>query len=88
MSSSQINLAWTDNASNESNFRIERSRTPPRSHEIGEVTSNVTTYADTSLSAATQYWYRVSAYNATGSSAFAGGERDDHAGTHRRRRRV
>jgi predicted phage tail protein len=40
--------------------------------QIGEVVANVTTYADTSLSAATQYWYRVRAYNATGSSAFGG----------------
>ena len=55
VSSSQINLAWTDNAANETGFRIERSRTPRRSHEIGVVASNVTTYANTSLSPATQY---------------------------------
>ena len=53
-----------------------------RSHEIGVVTSNVTTYADTSLSAATQYRYRVRAYNATGPSAFAGpASATTHAGT-------
>jgi predicted phage tail protein len=72
VSSSRINLAWTDNASNESGFRIERSADGATYTEIGVVTANVTTYADTSLSAATQYWYRVRAYNATGPSAFAG----------------
>jgi hypothetical protein len=72
VSSSQINLAWTDNASNESGFRIERSADGATFTEIGVVTSNVTTYSDTLLSAATQYWYRVRAYNATGPSAFAG----------------
>ena len=72
MSSSQIDLTWTDNASNESGFRIERSTDGATFTQIGEVASNITTYADTSLSAATQYWYRVRAYNATGPSAFAG----------------
>ena len=72
VSSSQINLAWTDNASNESGFRIERSSDGETFAEIGVVSSNATTYADTLLSAATQYWYRVRAYNAAGLSAFAG----------------
>ena len=72
VSSSRINLTWTDHASNESGFRIERSTDAATFTQIGEVTSNVTTYANTSLSAATQYWYRVRAYNATGPSAFAG----------------
>jgi Galactose oxidase-like, Early set domain/Fibronectin type III domain/Kelch motif len=72
VSSSQINLTWTDNASNESGFRIERSADGATFTEIGVVGSNVTTYASTSLSAATKYWYRVRAYNATGPSAYAG----------------
>ena len=64
MSSSQINLSWTDNASNETGFRIERSSDGTSFTEISTVGSNVTTYADTGLSASTQYWYRVRAYNA------------------------
>ena len=72
MSSSRINLTWTDHASNESGFRIERSADAVTFTEIGVVGSNVTTYASTSLSAATQYWYRVRAYNAAGQSAYAG----------------
>ena len=57
VSSSQIDLTWTDNASNESGFQIERSTDAATFTQVGEVASNVTTYADTSLSAATQYWY-------------------------------
>ena len=72
VSSSRIDLTWTDHASNESGFQIERSTDAATFTQIGEVASNVTTYADTSLSAATQYRYRVRAYNATGPSAFAG----------------
>ena len=87
VSSSQIDLTWTDNASNESGFRIERSTDAATFTQIGDVTSNVTTYADTSLSAATQYWYRVRAYNATGPSAFADPTSATTLSQHHRRRR-
>ena len=71
-SSSQINLSWTDNASNESGFRIERSPDGTAFAEIATVGANVTSYANTGLTAATQYWYRVRAYNGTGTSSYAG----------------
>jgi len=71
-STSQINLSWTDNASNESGFRIERSPDGTAFTEIATVGANVTTYANTGLTAATQYWYRVRAYNTTGTSSYAG----------------
>ena len=72
VSSSQINLSWADNASNESGFRVERSTDGTNFTEIGTLGPNVTTYASTGLSAATQYWYRVRAYNGTGPSGYAG----------------
>jgi hypothetical protein len=72
ISSSQIDLSWTDNAANESGFRIERSSDGTIFTEIGTVAANVTTFASTGLSAATQYWYRVRAYNGAGMSAYAG----------------
>ena len=72
VSSSQIDLNWADNASNESGFRIERSTDGTNFTEISTVGPNVTTYASTSLNAATQYWYRVRAYNGTGQSDYAG----------------
>jgi hypothetical protein len=70
VSSSRINLSWTDNAANETGFRIQRALGTAAFTEIGVVTANVTTYADTSLSPATLYRYRVRAYNATGPSVF------------------
>ena len=63
VSSDQINLTWTDNASNELGFRIDRSTDGTSFTEIGTVGPNVVSYADTTVSSATQYWYRVSAYN-------------------------
>ena len=87
VSSSQINLTWTDNASNESGFRIERSADGATFTEIGVVTANVTTYADTSLSAATQYLVPRSRLQRDGAICLCGpDERDDPVGTTRRRR--
>jgi titin len=72
VSSSQIDLSWTDNASDETGFRIERSPDGTTFAEIATVGANVTSYANTGLTAATQYWYRVRAYNSTGASGYAG----------------
>ena len=70
-SSSRIDLSWTDTSSNESGFRIERSGDGTNFGEIGTVGPNVTSYASTSLSAASQYWYRVRAYNAAAPSGYS-----------------
>jgi subtilisin-like proprotein convertase family protein len=70
-SSSQINLAWTDNANNETGFAIERSTDNATFTQIATVGVNVTTYANTGLNAGTTYHYRVHAYNSVGNSAFA-----------------
>ena len=72
VSSSQINLSWTDNADNESGFKIEQSTdgtfTNPTITIVG---ANVTTYSATGLSAATTYYYRVRAYNSAGDSGYS-----------------
>ncbi|HEV7298275.1 MAG TPA: PA14 domain-containing protein [Tepidisphaeraceae bacterium] len=69
-SASQINLTWNDNSGNETGFIIERSTSSsfasPTAITVG---ANVTSYANTGLSAATPYYYRVRATNAAGSSA-------------------
>jgi fibronectin type 3 domain-containing protein len=71
VSTSQVNLSWADNSSNESGFRIERSLTGDAFAQIGSVGANVTSYADTGLAAGTAYYYRVCAYNASGNSAYS-----------------
>lgn len=71
-SSSQINLTWSDTASNETGFRIERKPGAGGTYaEIATVAANVTSYSDTGLAASTLYYYRVRAYNATGNSAYS-----------------
>lgn len=69
-SSTAINLAWTDNSSNESGFRVERSVAGGAFTQIGAVGAGITSFADTGLTAGTTYSYRVLAYNSGGNSAY------------------
>jgi len=71
VSCDQIDLAWTDNADNESGFRIERSTNGVNFGEIDTVGANVTNYSDTTAAENTTYWYRVRAYNGAGNSAYS-----------------
>ena len=64
---SKITLTWTDNASNEIGFEIDRWN----GHSwkfIGISGSNKTHYADSNLKANTFYAYRVRAFNLFGRS--------------------
>ena len=72
ISTSQINLSWTDNSGNETGFRIERKTGAAGTWaEIATVGANVTSYSSTGLMANTTYYYRVRAYNGTGNSAYS-----------------
>jgi len=72
-SSSQINLSWTDNANNEDGFQIERCTGAACTNfaQIAQIGSNVTTYANSGLAAATTYRYRVRAFNGNGNSGYS-----------------
>jgi hypothetical protein len=71
-SASQINLSWTDNANNETGFKVERSPNGSSSWaQIGTTGANVTTYSNTGLAAGTKYYYRVRATNSAGDSAYS-----------------
>jgi titin len=74
-SGTEIDLTWTDNSNNETSFSIERAPdnagAPGTYAVVGSVGANVTTFANTGLTAGTTYWYRVQALNATGSSAYS-----------------
>ncbi len=67
-SRSQIDLTWTDNAGNETGFKIERCKgaTCTNFAQIAAVSANMTAYSNTRLSRNTTYRYRVRAYNAAG----------------------
>jgi len=70
VSSSQINLTWTDTSDNESGFVIERSNGGSYA-EIGDVGADVTAYSDTGLNPSTTYTYRIYAYNIIGNSDYS-----------------
>jgi hypothetical protein len=71
LSMSQISLAWTDNSNNESGFLIERKTGVSGTYAlIVQVGPGVTSYTDGGLNSATQYFYRVRAVNAAGTSAY------------------
>ena len=63
VSSSQIDMAWSDNSDNEYGFRIERSTDGVIWSEMSAVAANQISYSDTGLSPSTTYQYRVVAYN-------------------------
>jgi hypothetical protein len=74
VSSSQINLTWTDNSSNESGFKIERCTGSPCGSgfaQIATTASGATSYSNPGLQSSTTYTYRVRAYNSGGDSAFS-----------------
>src|SRR5262249_10058857 len=71
-STSQINLSWTDNSSNETGFKIERATDSGFTQNLTLVTTTaagVTSYSNTGLTSNTTYYYRVRATNASGDSS-------------------
>jgi len=60
-SPSGIDLAWTDNANNETGFTVESKSPGGTYQEIGTVGANVTAFAATGLEAARLYFFRVRA---------------------------
>ncbi|GAB2560545.1 fibronectin type III domain-containing protein [Spirosoma areae] len=72
VSPSQINLQWADVSGNETGFQVERASSPTASFtKIADLPANSTTYSDLSLSAGTQYCYRVRAINGAGASGYS-----------------
>ncbi|HJQ25056.1 MAG TPA: choice-of-anchor D domain-containing protein [Blastocatellia bacterium] len=68
VSSTEIDLTWQDNATDEQGFRIERSLDGQNFTEIATVGPNVQSYNDTGLTPETTYFYRVFAFNNFGNS--------------------
>jgi hypothetical protein len=66
------NLLWRDNDNNEAGFKLERSIGATGVWvELASVSSNVTTFTDSTVSADTNYSYRVRSWNAAGCSAYS-----------------
>jgi hypothetical protein len=68
ISTSQINLGWTNNANNQTGFEIDRSTDGVNFSPLTNLAASATTYSDTSVAAAKTYYYRVEATTAAGPS--------------------
>lgn len=68
LSSTQINLSWVDVSSNEQGFKVERRKGgESRYRVIATLEPDVEKYADKGLNPGTRYYYRVIAFNRSGS---------------------
>ncbi|HZI63845.1 MAG TPA: Calx-beta domain-containing protein [Thermoanaerobaculia bacterium] len=70
-SPSSVHLMWTDNSSNENEFRIERKQGGGSFQEIATVGANVVMHNNGGLAPLTAYTYRVRARNAAGFSSYS-----------------
>ena len=73
ISQTQINLTWTDNSIDETGFLLERATNISFTQNVTSFTpaANDISFSDTSVSAGTTYFYRLSAFNTLGSSPYA-----------------
>lgn len=85
VSNTQVDLTWTDNSTNEDEFRIEREAVTPSSAagigleagvrvasftDVATVGPDVTSYSDTELAPEQEYRYRIRACNENGCSSY------------------
>jgi len=70
-SSGSITLTWSDNSDNETSFRLDRASDGVNFTQIATINADVTSYADTSVTAGTTYTYRIKAINSVGGSVWS-----------------
>lgn len=68
---SQVNLIWTDNSSNELGYKVQRKSGTTNFADIASLDSNVSVFNDTGLTSNTDYTYRVYAFNSYGNSSYS-----------------
>lgn len=66
-----VNLTWDDNSDNENNFSIYKSTNGSAFTLVNSVNMNTTSYSVTNIINKQNYWFRVTAYNTAGESAYA-----------------
>ncbi|MEY4761778.1 MAG: hypothetical protein RLZZ200_1634 [Pseudomonadota bacterium] len=67
----QINLTWTDNATDETAYSVERATGSGTYSVVATLGANAASYGNTGLAGATTYSYRVRAYNGSGYSQYS-----------------
>ncbi len=70
-SSTQVNLAWTDVATDETGYKIERRIAGGTFAQIALTAANATSYADTTVAASTSYEYRIRATRSTTDGSYS-----------------
>jgi subtilisin family serine protease len=70
-SSSKVNLTWTDNATDEGGFKLERSTDGVNFVQAATLTPNTTAFTNINLNASTTYHFRIRAYQGTNHSPFS-----------------
>jgi hypothetical protein len=67
----QINLSWTNNATTQTGFHIDRATSSDFTQNLATQTAaaGATAFSDSGLTPGTTYFYRVRAFNASGDSA-------------------
>ena len=69
LGANQIRIVWSDNSTDETGFKVERKVGAAGTYAAVTTTAaNLATFTDSSLTQGTQYYYRLSAVNAAGSS--------------------
>jgi hypothetical protein len=66
--SSRVDLAWVDNATNEAGFHVDRSLDGKKWTRVATLGTNTTAWSDTAVVGGRTYWYRVRSYNSVGAS--------------------
>ncbi len=67
----QLQLSWTDNSTNETGFKIDRKTGTSGTYaQIASVGAGITSYTDSTVTAGTNYCYRLYAYNTAGNSTY------------------
>lgn len=72
LSPTEIDLVWTDNATNEVGYRVLRSINSGTYAQIASFGPDATAYQDFNVQPGTSYSYHIQAYNIAGYSDFAG----------------
>lgn len=72
LNATSIRLNWTDNATGETGFRVERSIDAGTTWVyVGMAPADATVYTNYGLAPATEYWYRVRSYDSLGHSPWS-----------------
>lgn len=66
--SSEVDLVWQDNSTQELGFEVWRSTDNVNFSMIASLPANTTAYSDTSVATGTVYYYQIVAFNNSGGS--------------------